>query len=74
MKKTMSGYQEILDQNILYVIIEKFVKPIPSPWIEAIRNLYAIAIWNQIHQKLLENTSKQCNRKTDASKYKKNIL
>jgi hypothetical protein len=44
MKKTMSGYQEILDQNILYVIIEKFVKPIPSPWIEAIRNLYAIAI------------------------------
>jgi hypothetical protein len=31
----MSGYQETLDQNILYKIIEKNVKPIPSPWIEA---------------------------------------
>jgi hypothetical protein len=33
--KPMPGYQEILDQNILYIIIEKIVKPIPSPWIEA---------------------------------------
>ena len=34
-KKPMPGYQEILDQNILHIIIEKIVKPIPSPWIEA---------------------------------------
>jgi hypothetical protein len=35
MEKTMPGYQEILDQNMLYIIIGKIVKPIPSPWIEA---------------------------------------
>jgi hypothetical protein len=35
--KPPSGSQEVLDQNILYVIIEK--KPIPPPWIEAIRKL-----------------------------------
>jgi hypothetical protein len=35
----MSGYQEILEQNILYIVKEKNVKeknvkPILSPWIE----------------------------------------
>ncbi len=57
----MSGYQEILEQNILYIVKEKNVKeknvkPILSPWIETmcmfkplIWNLYAIAIWKQMH-------------------------
>jgi hypothetical protein len=31
----MPGFQEILDQNVLYIIIEKIVRPIPSLWIEA---------------------------------------
>jgi hypothetical protein len=30
----MPGYQDILNQNMLYMIVETNVKPITSPWIE----------------------------------------
>ncbi len=30
-----SGYQDILDQNIMYNNRENFVKPILSPWIQS---------------------------------------
>jgi hypothetical protein len=50
MAKITSGYQEILDQTILYKIIEKTGSPILSSWIEAMcmfkppfKNLEAIA-------------------------------
>jgi hypothetical protein len=71
----MSGYQEILEQNILYIVIEKNCQPIPLPWIEAmcmfkplIWNLWAIAIWKQmghnkrkIFQKQLQSENR-CNQ------------
>jgi hypothetical protein len=44
----MSGYQEILDQNILYIIIEKIVKLIPSTWIEAMCMFKLYEIYEQL--------------------------
>ncbi len=79
--KPKSGYQEILDRNILYIIIEKIVKPSPSPWIEAmcmfkplIWNLWAITIWKQMHYNKRKTLQKQCNQKTDAKNKKKYFI
>jgi hypothetical protein len=64
----MPGYQEILDQNILYIIIEKNRKPIPCLWIEkCVFSNLLYEIYKQLQSENRCTIIKNANQKTDAS-------